>query len=277
MHLERTGDLPDTDEGISVAGEEGGSISRPSERDALWVLRLLTAVKELWAEFVNKGLGLEIPNLDARVGGSAQPIAVWREGKSVDDISSLKGVEVFGVVQIPEHNNTVLATRGAKRTVRGDSNGVDITSVANVVSSELALGELPNLDNLVPSTRNNDRVCRVRRETDTRDPFSVAILSNVVLALSESVPQLDGFVTRARHDLTVVGREGDREDIVGVSNEAASSSASVQIPKADSLVPGSRESKLTIRGDGNVLNKVVVTKKRLAGNAIVGFIPINRF
>lgn len=74
--------------------------------------------------------------------------------------------------------------------------------------------------------------------------------------------------------MTVVGRERDREDIVGVANEATGSSTSVQIPEADSLVPGGRQSKLTIGGDGNIFDKVVVTDKRLAGNAIVGFIPI---
>lgn len=133
------------------------------------------------------------------------------------------------------------------------------------------------LDNLVPSTRNNDRVCRVRREADAGDPLGVTIFGDVVLALSEGVPQFDGSVTGTRHDLTVVGREGDREDIVGMANEATGGGASVQIPEADSLVPGGRESKLAIRGDGNILNEMVVTKKRLAGNAIVGFIPINRF
>jgi hypothetical protein len=102
----------------------------------------------------------------------------------------------------------------------------------------------------------------------------VTIFGDVVLALSEGVPQFDGSVTGTRHDLTVVGREGDREDIVGVANEATGGGASVQIPEADSLVPGSRESKLAIRGDGNILNEMVVTKERLAGNAIVGFIPI---
>jgi len=195
MYLEGTGDLPDTDETISVSREESGSISRPGERDALGILGLLTAVEELGTELVNNGLGLEIPDLDARVGGSAQPVAVGGEGKSVDDIAGLKRVEVLGVVQVPKHDNAVLATRGAKRTVRRNGDSVDVTSVANVVSSKLALGEFPNLDDLVPSTRNNDGVGRVRREADARDPLGVTTFSDVVLALSKSVPQLDGSVT----------------------------------------------------------------------------------
>ena len=92
MHLEGASDLPYTDETISVAGEESGTIGRPGEGDALGVLGLLTTVEEFRAELINNRLGLEIPNLDARVSGSAQPVAVGRESESVDDITSLKGV-----------------------------------------------------------------------------------------------------------------------------------------------------------------------------------------
>lgn len=99
-------------------------------------------------------------------------------------------------------------------------------------------------------------------------------LSDVELALSKSVPQLDGLVARTRDDLSVVSRERDREDIVGVADEATGGSTSVQIPKTDSLIPRSRQSELTIRRDGKILDKMVVTEKRLAGNAIVVFIPI---
>jgi len=277
MHLERAGNLPDTDETISVAREQGGSIGRPGKGDTLWVLGLLAALKEFRAELINNGLGLEIPDLDARVGGSAQPVAVRREGEGVDNIASLKRVEMLGVVQVPEHDNTVLATGSAKRTVRADSDSVDITSVANVVGSELALGEFPNLDNLVPTARDDDGVGRVRREADARDPLGVAVFSDVVLALSQGVPQLDGLVARTGNNLTVVSRERNGENIVGVTDETTSGGTSVQIPKADGLVPGSRQSELSIRGDSNIFDKVVMANKRLAGNAIVGFIPINRF
>lgn len=42
-----------------------------------------------------------------------------------------------------------------------------------------------------------------------------------VFAIAERVPKLDCSVTRARNNLTVVGREGDRENIVCVADEAA--------------------------------------------------------
>lgn len=43
-----------------------------------------------------------------------------------------------------------------------------------------------------------------------------------VLAHSQSVPQLDGFIPGARDDLTVIRRESYTQDIFGVANKAAS-------------------------------------------------------
>jgi hypothetical protein len=117
MHLESAGDLPDTDDAIRVSTEEGGTVGRPCKGNALRVLGLLARVEEFRTDFIDKSLGLKVPDLDARAGGSAQPVAVRREGKSVDEITSFKGVEVLGFVQIPEHDNTILATGRAERAI----------------------------------------------------------------------------------------------------------------------------------------------------------------
>lgn len=42
-----------------------------------------------------------------------------------------------------------------------------------------------------------------------------------VLADSKSVPQLDGLVPGARHDLAVISRESHAQNILCVSNEPA--------------------------------------------------------
>lgn len=65
----------------------------------------------------------------------------------------------------------------------------------------------------------------------------MAILLNVELALAERVPELDGAVTRTRHDLTVVSRERDGEDVRGVTNESAGGQAGVEVPETEGLVP----------------------------------------
>lgn len=42
-----------------------------------------------------------------------------------------------------------------------------------------------------------------------------------VFADTQCVPQLDGLVPGARHNLAVISREGDTQHILGVSNKAA--------------------------------------------------------
>ena len=47
---------------------------------------------EVGLELVDNGLGLEVPDLDARARRRAQPVAVGREDHRVDDIASLERV-----------------------------------------------------------------------------------------------------------------------------------------------------------------------------------------
>ena len=77
----------------------------------------------------------------------------------------------------------------------------------------------------------------------------MALLCDGVLAVAEGVPELDCSVARAGHDLAVVGGEGDGEDVVGVAHEAAGGVAGCELPQAQGLVPGGRESVGTVRGD----------------------------
>jgi hypothetical protein len=49
----------------------------------------------------------------------------------------------------------------------------------------------------------------------------VSLILDIVLALSEGVPQLDGAVTGSGDNLPVVSTEADGQDIGSVSNEAA--------------------------------------------------------
>ena len=43
--------------------------------------------------------------------------------------------------------------------------------MANMVGLQLAVGQIPYLDQLVPSTGDDDRVAAIRGEADTRHPF----------------------------------------------------------------------------------------------------------
>jgi hypothetical protein len=114
--------------------------------------------------------------------------------------------------------------------------------------------EIAHLHKFVPTGADNDRVLGVRAESNARDPVAVSLLSDGELAVSESVPQLDGSVARSRNDLSVVGREGNGEDIVGVANESTGGGTGSKLPETESLVPGSREGVCTVRGDDLNLN-----------------------
>lgn len=108
-------------------------------------MALLANSGELGLELVNLALLLEVEDDDAAGGGSAEPVSVGGEDESVDLVAGVEGVEVLGLVEVPEHGGAVLATGGAKRAIRGDGDSVDVAGVADVVSLELAGRELPNL------------------------------------------------------------------------------------------------------------------------------------
>jgi len=98
-------------------------------------------------------------------------------------------------------------------------------------------GEAAYLDESVPSSRDDNWVGGIRRETHTADPFAVSFFCDGELAVTKSVPELDCLISAATDYLSVVGGEGHGEDIVGVSDEATSGFSRVEVPKTESLVP----------------------------------------
>lgn len=138
-------DDPSADLVVGVTGEQGVAIGRPGERDTLRLTGLLASVEEVRGELINLALLLKIKDDDGGRGGSAEPVAVGGEDESVDLIASSQGVEVLGLVEVPEHGGTVLATGSAKGSVGGDGDGVNVTSVTGVIGLDTARSELPNL------------------------------------------------------------------------------------------------------------------------------------
>lgn len=138
-------DAPGTDLVVGVTGEQGLAIGGPGEGDALGLAGLLADLDVLGLELVNLALLLKVEDDDGRGGGGAEPVAVGGEDKSVDLVTGSERVQVLGLVQVPEHGGTVLATGGAERAIGGDGDGVDVTSVTDVVSLDTAGSELPDL------------------------------------------------------------------------------------------------------------------------------------
>ncbi|GIL85543.1 hypothetical protein Vretifemale_14047, partial [Volvox reticuliferus] len=131
----------------------------------------------------------QIPDLDGRLGGSAQPVAVRREAQAMDDVTGIQAVQALALSQVPQHGNAVLAAGRAQRAVGGDGHGVDVASVANKIVLQLAVGQVPHLDHLVPASRYDDGVDGHWREAHARHPLGVALwLADCVLALAKGVP-----------------------------------------------------------------------------------------
>jgi hypothetical protein len=105
------------------------------------------------------------------------------------------------------------------------------------------------LNKLVPTTADNDGVLRVRAESYTRNPVGMSFLGDSELAVTKSVPELNCSIARSGDNLSVVGREGNGKNVVGMSNKASCGGTGGELPKAESLVPGSRESIGTVGGD----------------------------
>lgn len=206
--------MPDADGVVGVAGEQGLAVGGPGQGEALWLLGLGCGRNDLRAQLLNGLLACQIPDLDGWAIGDAQPVAVGREAQGIDDVIVLQSVQILAVIQIPQQSLGVLATGGAQRTIGRDGHGVQVTIVTVMVVLQLAVGQVPDLDGTIPAAGHDDGIGVVGRETHARHPIGVAILLDGELALSQSVPQLDGLVTRARHDLTVVSREGNREHIL---------------------------------------------------------------
>jgi hypothetical protein len=137
-------DGPDSDGAVGHTGEQGLSVGGPGQRKSFRGLGVVGG-EGFRLELVNDRLGLQVEDLDARLGGGAQPVSVGREDQGVDNVSGFERVQVLAVVQVPEHGDTVLTTGGGQRSIGGDGQGVDVTGVTEVVGLELASVEFPNL------------------------------------------------------------------------------------------------------------------------------------
>jgi len=208
--------LPDANLVIRVTSKQSLTISRPSHRQTLGRSSLRRVSGYFGFELFNHVLAFKIPNLDRWASGSAQPVAVGGEAKGVDGVGMIQSVQMFAIIEIPQHCFGVLATGGTQRTVGRHGYGVQVSGVSDVVGLEPAVGQVPDLDIFVPAARNDDGVLVVGGEPNARNPFSVTLLLDGVFALSQSIPQLDGLVSGSTDNLPVIGRKSNAQNIVAV-------------------------------------------------------------
>jgi len=271
-HLCTRHNSPGTNLVVRVTREQSLTIRTPRQTHTVWFLRLLALLDVIGLEFVDLALLLEIEDGDGRGSSSAKPVSVGREDQSVNLVACLERVEVFRLVQIPEHGGTIFAARCAKRAIGRDGDGVDVAGVTDVVGLNTAGSQFPNLDQLIPTCAHNDGILRVGGESDARDPIGMALIGDREFAVSQGVPQLDGSVSRARHNLSVVGGEGHGKDVVGVADKRSGGVASGELPQAQGLVPRGGQGIGTVRGNDTVGNDVRVAVERSLGVSVGSFV-----
>jgi hypothetical protein len=65
------------------------------------------------------------------------------------------------------------------------------------------------LDQFIPACAYNNWILRIRAESHTRHPLSMAFIRNRKFAIPEGIPELDRSIARTRDDLAVIRGEGD--------------------------------------------------------------------
>lgn len=267
------GDVVHADGGVGVTSEQVGAVGGPGQTGAVRHLGVLAGRGQLEADLVHHTLGLKVPDLDGGGGGGNQPVSVGREHQGVDDVTSLQHVQASALEQVPEHGHAVLATGGAQGAIGGHGHGVEVAVVAGQVVLEAAVGQGPHLHELVPAGGHDHaggaRGGGHRGESHAGDPLGVAILDDGELALTEGVPELHGAVAGSGHDLAVVSREGNGQNILGVANKAAGGLAGGDLPKAEGGIPRAGKGELSIGTDSDIRDEVVVALKSTASIAVV--------
>jgi len=163
--------LPDADQVVGVSGEERLSVGGPGKGSARRSLGFGGRRQHFRFQLVNDDFAFQIPDFDGGAGSGAEPISVGREGEGVDGVAAVESVKMLSFVEIPQHRISVFSTGCAKRAVGRNGDRVQVTSVADVVRLQLAVGQIPHLDEFVPSRRDDDGVGICWRESDAGDPL----------------------------------------------------------------------------------------------------------
>lgn len=100
--------LPDANSIVRITSEQGLSVGGPSQRQALRWFSFAVLSDDFGFEFLDHFFAFEIPNLDPWSERGAKPVAVWTEAQGSDDVVMIKGVQMFAIIQIPQHGLAVL-------------------------------------------------------------------------------------------------------------------------------------------------------------------------
>ena len=89
----------------------------------------------------------------------------------------------------------------------------------------------------------------------------MSVLLNGEFTNTMDVPNLKVSIDGSRSDLSVIGRERNREDILGVTDESLSGFTSLEVPKTDGRVPGRGKAETRILRDIDIRDEVRVASE----------------
>ena len=164
-HLLPRHNTPSPDQIIRVPRKQRLPVRAPRQTHTLRLPALLAHGRILGLQLVNLALLLEVENDDGARRRGAQPVSVGGEDQGVDLVAGGQGVEVLGLIEVPEHGGAVFAARGAEGAVGGDGHGVDVAGVADVVGLDAAGGEFPDLKSWKLSAKTSQ--CKDRLQLKT--------------------------------------------------------------------------------------------------------------
>lgn len=249
---------------IVVAGVEDAAVLLPGEGHALWgSARLpLAEDREGWLDEIDLGLGLDVPNADALVGGSASPGPGWAAGNAVDWGRCGEGHHLGAVLKLPHAELPVSATGDDPLAVwaEGDGGAAALVTVEGLEKIDL-VADLPNLDLAVPET-NSDEEFWLGFVSGVAGHARAPVLGwEAGLASTDGVPDLDGLVTGAGDDTPVARGEADGKDVLLVVEEDLLGGALLEVPETDGLVPGAGQEVGVIAGERDTADEVVVANE----------------
>lgn len=143
--------------------------------------------------------------------------------------------------------------------------------MAQQVSQQLQVCQTPDLHDFIPSPGYDEWSSGIRVEPHTRDPISVAIFCDGVLALSKGIPDLQNkwsggkrpswahfhlLISGTRDDLTVVSTKCASQNILCVSREFASALPVAEIPQSHGAIPTGCQGKLAVGGRDWVADEI---------------------
>lgn len=73
---------------------------------------------------------------------------------------------MLSLVEVPKHSLSIFSSGSTERTIWRDGDGVDVSGMTDMVGLQTAVSEVPDLDDLIPSGRNNNWIAVGWRESN---------------------------------------------------------------------------------------------------------------